>query len=274
MGDTANWIAPWGEKIKFGIWDYSAEWNDVGGVYLFCRFNAIFQQWEPIYIGQTYSFKTRLRNHEKWIFAVLAGAEKVLAVVQPIQDKRDLLEEALIISLQPSLNDRLKNAALSSAKSQINAHKIHVFISHAWSYSGHYQTLEKWIFSTEWNSGGVPLLFRDFSIPKTDPIHNAKTDKALKEAIFNKIRRSHVIVIPCGMYASYSYWIQKEIDGAKFYKKPILAVNPWAQQRKSSVVINNSDKQVGWNQKPVVQSVFDLFISATNSDQPTFKKSA
>lgn len=59
------------------------------------------------------------------------------------------------------------------------------------------------------------------------PIHDADNDKQLKEAILKQIAMSHVIVIPTGMYANYSKWIQKEIDGSSDYNKPILAVNPW-----------------------------------------------
>ena len=45
-------------------------------------------------------------------------------------------------------------------------------------------------------------------MPKNDPIHNAVSDRELKEAIFRKIERSHVVVIPSGMYVNYSKWIQ------------------------------------------------------------------
>jgi hypothetical protein len=45
----------------------------------------------------------------------------------------------------------------------------------------------------------------------------------LKNAIYNQISRSHVIVIPSGMYANYSKWIKQEIKGSKTYNKPILA---------------------------------------------------
>lgn len=107
--------------------------------------------------------------------------------------------------------------------------------------------------------GQASLDFRDFSIPKDDPIHNAKTDQALQEAIFNKIARSHVVVIPSGMYANYSKWIQKEIDGAKAYSKPILAVNPWGQQKKSGVVLNNADDGVGWNKQPIINAIWQLY---------------
>jgi hypothetical protein len=46
------------------------------------------------------------------------------------------------------------------------------------------------------------------------------------------------------MYATYSNWIQKEIDGAESYSKPILAVNPWGQLRTSSVVADAADKML------------------------------
>src|SRR5690349_11544129 len=57
--------------------------------------------------------------------------------------------------------------------------------------------------------------------------HNASNDRAVRAAIFDKISRSHIVIIPTGMYVNYSKWIQKEIEGAQGYGKPILAVNPW-----------------------------------------------
>jgi hypothetical protein len=141
----------------------------------------------------------------------------------------------------------------------MSTRQIHVFISHAWAYSTHYETLADWVFNQKWNSGPASLDFRDFSIPKTNPIHNAKNTAALQAAIFNQIARSHVVVIPTGMYASYSDWIQKEIDGAKGYVKPILAVNPWGQERTSGLVVENSDLHVGWNKKSVVDGIWQLY---------------
>jgi hypothetical protein len=61
------------------------------------------------------------------------------------------------------------------------------------------------------------------------------------------------------MYANYSKWIQKEIEGAKYYGKPILAVNPWGQERKSSTVQAAADRYVGWNSKSVAQGIWDLY---------------
>lgn len=143
----------------------------------------------------------------------------------------------------------------------MSTHQIHVFISHAWKYTEDYDTLASWIFTESWSSGQASLDFRNFSVPKDDPIHNAPTSKALKDAIFNQIARSHVIVIPTGMYASYSNWIQKEIDGAKEYSKPILAVTPRGQQRSSGVVIDNAAEQVGWAKQSVIDGIWKLHRS-------------
>lgn len=141
----------------------------------------------------------------------------------------------------------------------MSTHQIHVFISHSWAYSDHYDTLSSWIFEKSWSVGQASLDLRDFSVPKDDPIHDAPTERELREAIYNQIKRSHVIVIPTGMYASYSEWIQKEIDGSIEYEKPILAVNPWGQQRTASVVSGAAAMTVGWNSQSVIKGIWDLY---------------
>lgn len=140
----------------------------------------------------------------------------------------------------------------------MSTHQVHVFISHSWKYNDHYDTLEKWIFREKWSSGQASIDFRDFSVPKNSPIHNAPTDRELREAIYSQIRRSHVIVIPTGMYVNYSKWIQKEIDGAAIYTKPIVAVNPWGQQRGSSRVAAAAAVTVGWNKEPLIREIWNM----------------
>jgi hypothetical protein len=117
------------------------------------------------------------------------------------------------------------------------------------------------IFEEKWFINNVPINFRNYSVPKDDPIHNAPTDKALKIAIHNQIARSHVVVIPTGLYTTYSKWIQKEIDGANEYSKPILAVNPRGQERTSGVVVNNASEHVGWTKKSVIDEIWKLYQS-------------
>ncbi|MBW9090812.1 TIR domain-containing protein [Rhizobium wenxiniae] len=141
----------------------------------------------------------------------------------------------------------------------MSLHQIHVFISHSWSYSGHYDTLAKWVFDQNWRFGQAVADFRNYSVPRTDPILNAPNDKTLKEAIYRQIARSHVVVIPTGMYAHYSKWIGKEIEGAAFYGKPVLAVNLRGAQRTSSVVGRSADEFVAWNSASVVTGIWNLY---------------
>lgn len=143
----------------------------------------------------------------------------------------------------------------------MSTRQIHIFISHAWAHSHHYEPLASWIFGEPWSVGQASLDFRDYSVPKDNPIHNVRSTQALQDAIYNQISRSHVVVIPSGMYATDSKWIQKEIDGAKLYNKPILAVNPWGQKRKAGVVLNNADDGVGWNKQPLINAIWQLYYA-------------
>jgi hypothetical protein len=107
--------------------------------------------------------------------------------------------------------------------------------------------------------GQASLDFRNYSVPKNDPIQNANNDIALQGAIFKQIAMSHVVVIPTGMYAHYSRWIGKEIAGANYHKKPILAVNPWGQQRRASIVGSAAARTVGWNKQPLINAIWELY---------------
>ena len=92
---------------------------------------------------------------------------------------------------------------------------MNVFISHSWAYSDHYEKLSQWIFEESWSISGRPIEFFNTSVPRDNPIHYAANDATLQHAIYDRIAKSHVVVIPTGMYANYSKWIKKEIDGAR-----------------------------------------------------------
>lgn len=81
----------------------------------------------------------------------------------------------------------------------------------------------------------------------------------LRAAIYQQIARSHVVVIPTGMYSHYSKWIGKEISGAQQKGKPILAVDLRGAMRTSSIVGNSASKIVGWSSKSVVTGIWELY---------------
>lgn len=141
----------------------------------------------------------------------------------------------------------------------MSIHRVHVFVSHSWTYPQHYEKIHEWLFGKPHRFGQARVKFKDYSVPKDDPIHHTRNASALQAAIYRKISRCHVVVVPTGMYASRSKWIKKEIVGAKQYLKPILGVNPWGQKRKSSVVRDAADNTVGWNEKSVVRGIWKLY---------------
>ena len=141
--------------------------------------------------------------------------------------------------------------------------EVGVFISHSWAYSEHYAKLAKWIFEERWGipDGVAAINFVNFvnhSIPKDDPIHNAPNVAALELKIREHIAVSNVVVIPTGMYTNYSKWIKREIEGAQLFGRPILAVDPWGQERSSSTVMDASTAQCGWNKDSVVSQIYKI----------------
>lgn len=132
-----------------------------------------------------------------------------------------------------------------------------IFISHSWAYGAQYERLIEFLDEDSY------FHYSDYSVPKDDPIHNAPNQAALYEAIKRQISYAHVVVILAGVYASYSKWIDKEIEiaeGEFFQKKPILAVEPWGSERTSLVVKNAADKIVGWNSSSIISGIREIAL--------------
>lgn len=132
------------------------------------------------------------------------------------------------------------------------ANEYNLFISHSWSYGDAHERL------TDLLTARPYFFFKDFSVPKNNPIHNAPNANALYQAIYNQMRPSSVVLIMAGVYATYSKWINLEIQIAKKefqVAKPIIAVRPWAQTNMSTVVQDAADEIVGWNTESVIAAI-------------------
>ncbi|MCY4174463.1 MAG: TIR domain-containing protein [Cyanobacteria bacterium MAG CAR3_bin_5] len=129
-----------------------------------------------------------------------------------------------------------------------------LFISYSWKHEGHYHGLENLLKS---------FGFNNYSVPKDDPIHNAGNDTQLQQAIKNQISPCSAVIVLAGVYATYSKWINKEIDLAKgglakggFIKpKPVISVRPWSNRRISQTVRDAADRLVGWNTQSVIGAI-------------------
>ena len=98
-----------------------------------------------------------------------------------------------------------------------------LFISHSWRYSDQYDRLVNLLNQRRYFS------FRNYSVPPDDPIQGAGGDAQLRRAIRNHMVPCHVVLILAGVYATYSKWIDIEIDLAKegfTNPKPIIAIRP------------------------------------------------
>lgn len=128
--------------------------------------------------------------------------------------------------------------------------KIHnLFISHSWAYGDAYEKLVSMLDSAN------NLQYKNYSVPKNDPIHNAGTDKELYQAIENQIVMASAVLILAGVYSTYSKWINKEIEIAKRLQKKIIAIEPWGSEKTSTVVKKNADRIVGWNTSSIVRAI-------------------
>ncbi len=128
-----------------------------------------------------------------------------------------------------------------------------LFISHSWQYSDAYDKLVGLL------DAAPNFLYRNYSVPKDDPVHNAPNTEALHKAIKNQMVFCDVVLIMAGKYATYSKWIEREIKIAKKdYDKPILAIRPWANEQVSSVVSEVADQLVGWNTNSIVSAIREL----------------
>lgn len=133
--------------------------------------------------------------------------------------------------------------------------RYHIFISHSWTYGSRY-------------NGLISLLkkdpdfdFRNYSVPKDDPIHNAKNDTQLRRAIKKQMQPCSAVLIMTGMYAHYSKWIKQEIHLAKHafsLSKPIIAVKHRGSKRTSRVVKDAADKVVKWNSKSITKAIKEV----------------
>lgn len=123
-----------------------------------------------------------------------------------------------------------------------------LFISHSWSYSDQYLRLVE-LLNRELG------FFYNHSVPQSDPVHTNGTDRELYNKIEAQVRGCSCVVILAGVYATYSKWINKEIEIAKKLGKPIIAVEYWGAEHTSTVVKNAATEIVRWNASSIASAI-------------------
>ena len=124
----------------------------------------------------------------------------------------------------------------------------HIFISHSWAYSYHYETLKKWLSEAPY------FTWSDYSVPITNPL-DVNSTRELKLKLHNRISNSSCVIILSAMYATHSHWIDFEIDSAVAMNKPIIGIRPWGQERVPQKIQEHATILIGWNSSPLIQAV-------------------
>lgn len=128
--------------------------------------------------------------------------------------------------------------------------KYDLFLSHMWrnADNSEYYRLEKLL------KGANNFDWRNYSVPEHDPL-GTKTDKELHEALDRQIRPVNCFLIVSGMYTNSRKWIQKEMEIAQSYGKPIIGIIPQGQERVPVEVQKAAKEMVGWNTDSIVTAV-------------------
>ena len=128
------------------------------------------------------------------------------------------------------------------------AKEYHIFISHSWSYPDDLKNLRNLLNER----GYFNVTFEEVSA--NEPI-NSTNATYIKQRLKQKIENSNIVLGIAGMYASYSEWMEWELDKAIELKVPIVGVAPWGQERVSAVVSSRSKEDVRWNTESIVAAI-------------------
>lgn len=123
-----------------------------------------------------------------------------------------------------------------------------LFISHSWEYDNLLQNLkdllnERGYFSAEY-----------YQFEKNCPCNSEKAS-VIKANITKRLKETDVVLAIAGVSASYSEWMQWEMDKALELRLKIVGVIPRGNERISQEVYKRSVEDVRWNTESVVNAI-------------------
>lgn len=128
-----------------------------------------------------------------------------------------------------------------------------LFISHAWDHKDEYDGLVNLL------KLDPTFLWDNLSIPEENPLavlmQLPKSYRNLVRQIDQRILQADCLIVLAGMYAAHRGWIQSEIEAAKDFHKPIIAVEPRGNERFPDAVMHAADERVGWNKASIISAI-------------------
>lgn len=128
------------------------------------------------------------------------------------------------------------------------ARTFSVFISHSWDHVDDLKRLRNLLKER----GYFRVEFEEAS--PEEPI-NSNNSAYIRRRLKERISNSDIVLGIAGMYASYSDWMEWELDTAIAEEVPIIGVIPRGQEKISKVVTDRSVKDVHWDTKSIVKAI-------------------
>ena len=125
-----------------------------------------------------------------------------------------------------------------------------LFLSHVWrrTQNAEYYRLVDLL------TGAPNFHWRNYSVPEHDPL-GTRTAAELRRALDRRISSVNCFLVIAGMYVNHRTWIQRELEIAAAYGKPVIAVSPMGQQRTPLALRNAAKEIVGWRATSIVAAI-------------------
>lgn len=128
------------------------------------------------------------------------------------------------------------------------ARTINVFISHSWQHTDDLKNLKSLLE----NRGHFNVEFKQ--VEPENPI-NSERSAYIKSVLKENIKESNVVLGIAGMYASYSEWMDWELNTAVKLGLKVVGVIPRGQERVSQTVTKYSTEDVRWYTESIVDAI-------------------
>lgn len=123
-----------------------------------------------------------------------------------------------------------------------------VFISHSWSHIDDLKNLRNLLEQR----GYFNVDFQEVTPDK--PI-NSENTYYIRKRLKERISESDIVLGIAGVYASYSEWMEWELQTAENLNIPVVGVIPRGQERISQTVKKYAKDTVRWNTESIVNAI-------------------
>lgn len=130
---------------------------------------------------------------------------------------------------------------------------LSIYFSHTWNDNRSYEDL------TALLAARPDFEYRPYGLSPDHPVHVTANERKLYETIKNKMKFCDAVLLLCGVYSTYSRWVNKELIACKDeLHKPLIAVQRYDPRRTSAIVKENADLLVPWYADEIVDAIRKL----------------